>query len=183
MEDFVEKAFPRHLKHGRPLPAGTIKLAVPAGRSSHPYLRKIFFQPPEESGSTVTEAEYEKVEHKWEIDRDTRAIQIVNKMRVVVLLTSSDIKQVAKNSNAAAVVFAVGGDDGKAKPVATGGAIQQDRSRMSGGRVMYVLSHFGKQKSQEDEYTLQNLLINFLLESSQRRLLWGKGNEIRGRRW
>ena len=40
---------------------------------------------------------------------------------------------------------------------------------MTGGRVLYVLSHFGKQKSEDDEYTLQNLLLNFLIEASERR--------------
>ena len=45
---------------------------------------------------------------------------------------------------------------------------------MSGGRVMYVLSHFGKQKSKKDEYALQNLLLNFLLEASERRAHYRK---------
>ena len=40
---------------------------------------------------------------------------------------------------------------------------------MTGGRVLYVLSHFGKQESNEDEYALQNLLINFLVEAADRR--------------
>jgi hypothetical protein len=40
---------------------------------------------------------------------------------------------------------------------------------MQGGRVLYVLSHFGKQVSAQDEYSLQNLLINFLIEANERR--------------
>ena len=40
---------------------------------------------------------------------------------------------------------------------------------MTGGRVLYVLSHFGKQAATSDEYALQNLLINFLVEASERR--------------
>lgn len=51
--------------------------------------------------------------------------------------------------------------------IATGG-FEHDRAHMTGGRVVHVLSHFGKQDSQEDEYTLQNLLLNFLIEASER---------------
>ena len=35
--------------------------------------------------------------------------------------------------------------------------------------VVYVLSHFGKQESTADEHSLQNLLINFLVEANERR--------------
>jgi hypothetical protein len=53
--------------------------------------------------------------------------------------------------------------------VATGGFVQ-DRSQMKGGgRVVHVLSHFGKQQSEQDEFTLQNLLLNFLIEANERR--------------
>jgi len=53
--------------------------------------------------------------------------------------------------------------------VATGGFVQ-DRSQMKGGgRVVHVLSHFGKQQSEEDEFALQNLLLNFLIEANERR--------------
>jgi hypothetical protein len=30
-----------------------------------------------------------------------------------------------------------------------------------------VLSHFGRQESQQDEFALQNLLLNFLLEARE----------------
>lgn len=53
--------------------------------------------------------------------------------------------------------------------VATGG-YEQDRTKMvGGGRVVHVASHFGKQDSKDDEYSLQNLMLNFLLEASERR--------------
>jgi hypothetical protein len=36
-----------------------------------------------------------------------------------------------------------------------------------------VLSHFGKQHSDEDEFSLQNLLLNFLIDSNTARLQRG----------
>ncbi len=38
----------------------------------------------------------------------------------------------------------------------------------AGGAVLHVLSHFGKQKTQDDEFALQNLLLNFILEAHTR---------------
>ena len=56
-----------------------------------------------------------------------------------------------------------------ASVASTGGELSQDRKTMTGGRVVYVLSHFGKQESTADEHSLQNLLINFLVEANERR--------------
>ncbi len=38
------------------------------------------------------------------------------------------------------------------------------------GRVIHVLSHFARQHSKEDSFVLQNLALNFLLESRLRRI-------------
>lgn len=55
------------------------------------------------------------------------------------------------------------------KTVIGTGGFEQDRGKMKrGGRVVHVLSHFGKQQSQDDEYALQNLLLNFLIEANER---------------
>ena len=55
------------------------------------------------------------------------------------------------------------------KSVIGTGGFEQDRRKMKrGGRVVHVLSHFGKQQSQDDEYALQNLLLNFLIEANER---------------
>ena len=34
----------------------------------------------------------------------------------------------------------------------------------------HVLSHFGKQNSEDDEFALQNLMLNFLIEANERRV-------------
>jgi hypothetical protein len=36
-----------------------------------------------------------------------------------------------------------------------------------GGTVLYLLSHFKKQKTEDDAFTLQNLLLNFLIEAQE----------------
>jgi hypothetical protein len=169
MEDFVGKAWGDYVTHGPTRPEETVTVLPKSGMASHPYLRKIFFKAPTETRGTVTETDLAKVDHQWKIDKDTRCIKIVDPARVTVLLVSPELKKYAQGNEAVAVTFAVGGKDGKKPAVASGGQVQQDRGQMSGGRVMYVLSHFGKQKSEEDEYTLQNLMLNFLFEASERR--------------
>jgi hypothetical protein len=94
--------------------------------------------------------------------------------RVVTLLTSPELQKTAGGDDAVAITFGVeptptGGGSKKSAAVATGAELSQDRKTMKGGRVVYVLSHFGKQESTSDEHSLQNLLINFLVEANERR--------------
>jgi hypothetical protein len=150
------------------------------GAGSHPYLRNIFsrLKPKKkgyvEAGGTVAEGpespDFERIDHTWQIDKDSPTIKITGGAKVTTLIYSKDVAAAAKGSDAVAITFVVapkgpGGMD----PVATGAPIEQDRTKMSGGRVLHVMSHFGKQKSQTDEYTIQNLLLNFLIEASERR--------------
>ncbi len=175
MEDFVEKAFGRYIRHGSIRPKDEeIPVVAAPGAMIHPYLKKIFFKgfkPQEEAGGTsvMTESELKEVVHTWKIDKETRTIKIVDPKRVVTILSSPDLEKYAQGDDAVAVTFAVGGKDGRRPGIASGGRIEQDNEKMTGGRVLYVLSHFGKQKSPEDEYSLQNLLINFLIEAYDRR--------------
>ncbi|HKS16577.1 MAG TPA: hypothetical protein VJU16_04640, partial [Planctomycetota bacterium] len=150
------------------------------GAGSHPYLRNIFsrLKPKKkgysDKGGTVAEGpespDFERIDHTWKIDKDSPVIKITGGAKVTVLIYSKDVAAAGKGSDAVAITFVVapkagGGMD----PVATGAPIEQDRTKMSGGRVLHVMSHFGKQKSQTDEYTIQNLLLNFLIEASERR--------------
>jgi hypothetical protein len=95
--------------------------------------------------------------------------------RVVTLLTSPELMKSTKGDDAVAITFAVKpgeatpGGPKKGAPVASGTELSHDRKSMAGGRVVYVLSHFGKQESATDEFSLQNLLINFLVEANERR--------------
>ncbi len=171
MEDFLGKAFPDLVTHGGVRPQDEEVPVLPkAGAATHPYLKKIFFKPPTVKQGTVTETDLEKISHTWKIDKETRTIRIKDPKRVVTLLSSPHLEKYAQGDDAVAVTFLAGkGKEAAAPAVSTGGEVQQDRSKMAGGRVLYVLSHFGKQKSASDEYSLQNLLINFLVEANERR--------------
>ena len=42
------------------------------------------------------------------------------------------------------------------------------RELKPGGRVLHVMSHFGKQQgSKDDTFVLQNLILNFIMESNK----------------
>ncbi|MBI2898855.1 MAG: HEAT repeat domain-containing protein [Planctomycetes bacterium] len=170
MEDFVEKAFPEFVRHGSVRDRDEEVSVVPAaGTMTHPYMKKIFFKgyKPKTGSGTVSEDELKEVVHTWKIDKETRTIKIVDPKRVVTILQSPELEKYASGDDAVAVTFTVGAKDGR-PAVATSGEAVQDRDKLTGGRVLYVLSHFGKQKSAEDEYSLQNLLINFLSEAHGR---------------
>jgi len=150
------------------------------GAGSHPYLRNIFQRLKAKkkaeaaAGGTVAEGpespDFERIDHTWKIDKDSPAIKITGGSKVTVLIYSKDISATVKGSDAVAITFVVAPKAGGGlDPVATGAPIEQDRSKMSGGRVLHVMSHFTKQKSQTDTFTIQNLLLNFMIEASERR--------------
>jgi hypothetical protein len=181
MEDYVQKAFNEYVIIGPIRPKDeTVSVFPKAGSSSHPYLKKIFAAPPREreKGVTITEDELDKIAHSWKIDKETRCIHIKNEKadKVVVLLSSPELKKTTNGDEAVAITWGVdplasGKNAPKKAPsvASTGSELSQDRKTMTGGRVVYVLSHFGKQESTSDEHSLQNLLINFLVEANERR--------------
>jgi hypothetical protein len=177
MEDYVQKAFSEFVIIGSVRPKDeTVAVFPKAGSSSHPYLRKIFSAPPSErqKGMTLTSDDLDKIAHAWKIDKETRTIHVRDAARVVTLLTSPELQKTASGDDAVAITFGVvptptGSGPKKASSVATGAEVSHDRKTMSGGRVVYVLSHFGKQESTSDEHSLQNLLLNFLVEANERR--------------
>jgi hypothetical protein len=173
MEDFVSKLFGDFVMPGGVIPkVETVPVMPKAGQASHPYLKKIFFRPSTATeGFTVTEDDL-RINHTWLIDKETRTIKVRDPKKVVTLLTSPQLEKEYAGDDAGAVTFAVTPEDTKknAKPDPAGlPEISNDRRKMTGGRVLYVLSHFGKQISPDDEYTLQNLLVNFLVEANERR--------------
>jgi len=95
--------------------------------------------PPEE----IPEPEIDVIRHRWKIDAESPTIAVKSK-RVEVLIVSDDLEKEFGNP-AVALTFAV-----------------------KQGRVLHVVSHFGKQNSAHDEATLENILINFLLQVNVR---------------
>ena len=85
------------------------------------------------------EVKLDIVNHKWTIDDESHAIHLKSK-KVRVLISSTQLKK-KTGDGAVAITFAYGK-----------------------GRVMHVLSHFGKQESTQDTATIENLLVNWLME-------------------
>ena len=168
MEEFVQKAFPEFAGPGAVRKEEKVSVLPKAGAATHPYLKKIFFKPTPDLRDTITANDLQKIAQTWKIDNDSKTIKIKDPAKVTVLLTSPELEK-SGGDDAVAITFIVGAKEDKKPAVSTSGEVQQDRSKMSGGRVLYVLSHFGKQESQDDEYSLQNLLVNFLVEANERR--------------
>jgi hypothetical protein len=147
LEELLERAWGGLVQNAGYLTEQTVSVYPQPGNTSHPYLRRIFAKPPKPTGTggTTSEADFETLKHDWKIDPDSPSIQ-VKSSAVKVLLVSPNLEQSNKGNGAVAITF-----------------------KHMKGQVLHVLSHFGKQKSTEDEYALQNLMLNFILEASE---LW-----------
>ncbi len=176
LEELLERVFPQFIVSGPKLDDANVKVFPGPGAASHPYLQGVFhhdkeavivrgksgggartgpYRPPAEVKSYFTPSEY-----KWKIDKDSPAIVVKNKRRVQILLASPELGRMAEGNDALAVTFSPG------------------RSRLS-GKVLHILSHFGKQTTRNSEYGIQNLLLNFLIDANLHRgaLLSRAGNE------
>lgn len=170
LEEILEVGFGDFVKTGAKLNEQNTAIKPEVGMTSHPYLRRMFARIleaklPAEGGSAEPPT-YESVDHVWKIDNESPAIKIVNRGAVNTLLASEEMATKNKVDRAVAILFGVGGS------VDLAGTTTE--AKMRGGRVLHVLSHFGKQKSQRDDYTLQNLLLNFLIECNERWTLPGR---------
>ena len=79
------------------------------------------------------------VDHRWKIDKESPSLDIRSK-KVEVLVDSEELLKMC-GEGAVAITFPV-----------------------KRGRVLHVLSHFGKQSSSDNEATIENILVNFLLQ-------------------
>jgi hypothetical protein len=197
IREVVQAAFPKYVTAGRRKLVKAVVDVIPArGMGTHPYLAGIFepkFVEPwltfggsagevadsgkEEKGEGTTvvavptdepgvvvakeEAAPAKVKHQWVIDDESSPIKIADNSRVLTLLTSGKLqKQSDGDGGAVAAAFRPGSN----VPVAQKGALKG-----TPGVVMAVLSHFGKQDSVEDEFSIQNVLLNFLIDANAAR--------------
>ncbi|MFQ5654946.1 MAG: hypothetical protein ACE5GW_09475 [Planctomycetota bacterium] len=187
--EVLQPLFPKFVTSGSKLKGNTVRIRATRGQTSHPLLRGVFTPPielddfewdrdeeeieeenasytpededdpgdlDEEEGKTgvgegeespesgeIEEPEIRSIRHKWRIDNESPSLKIRSK-KVKVLISSDDLKRQCGDP-AVALTFTVGK-----------------------GRVLHVLSHFGKQNSVQDEATIENLLINFLIEVNVR---------------
>lgn len=171
LEEVLQLAWPTIVKCGAYLKEQDVAVLPKIGSGTHPYLRKIFVKPPSKKtgAGTSVEEDVTKIDHEWHIDQDSPAVFIVDKTKVQTLLFSETVGiQSDKNGSDAVAITFMPGMAGS-PDVASG----QNRETLKGGRVVHVLSHFGKQgqkdAGQKGESTLMNLMVNFLNEASERR--------------
>ena len=93
-----------------------------------------------ESAGEIEDPEIEIVKHTWKIDHESHVIKVKNKKRVLTLITSNELKR-KTGTKEVVILF--------------------DYKR---GHVMHLLSHFGKQNSVQNEATIENLLVNWLMQ-------------------
>jgi hypothetical protein len=134
-------------------------------------------------GNTPLEDPTSAVRYQWQIDDQSPSIKIQNPGAVDVLMISEKLGEVADGDETVAVNFRVGrGKPKRAKkkgrkgPVTGGygGLTGKSKGRgawsetLPGGSVLHVISHFGKQQGSRDStFVLQNLILNFVMESNR----------------
>jgi hypothetical protein len=172
LKELTSKAWPEFVSVGGDLPEREIDYSPVPGQSDPSLLRGVLSQPAGADGAGASMTARRSA--RWKIDNLSPSIVVVAPSRVQVLLASQELKTLAANgANAVAVAFSpgpapapAGGDGGRVRTGGRGRDAAPPAPR--GGLVLHVLSHFGKQQSLTDEFTLQNLLVNFLLEAQDR---------------
>ncbi|MFH0888230.1 MAG: hypothetical protein V1871_03380 [Planctomycetota bacterium] len=182
IEEIIERAFKGTIVHTKYLPGETVPIYAAPGTTLHPYLKYVFELPPSnnpepapetkgkgsETRSVKPEETTYRVNVEWKIDEDSPDLKILKKDIVTALIVSPKLSSEKAQDGYVAVTW--GFSNNKEKIVTTSGdGKTSPYSYASGGRVLHVVSHFGKQKSKLDEFALQNLLLNFLTELSERR--------------
>jgi len=174
INEIIVRAFKGIITSTKYLPEKNVPILPAPGAALHPYLKYVFEaapssssdapdMPEEKSGETrsVKPGEF-RIDAEWKIDEDSPDIKVLKK-DVTVLIMSPKLVTKSNTDGAVAVTFGVSGSN-----IVTTGS-EKGPSYQGGGRVLHVMSHFGHQKSKIDEFALQNLILNFIMELNQRR--------------
>jgi hypothetical protein len=174
LKELTGKAWKDFVEAGPDMtPEREVDYSPAPGQADTSLLRGVLVQPGAHGGSMTAPRS-----SRWKIDNLSPSIRVVDPARVQVLLTSQELRGVANGNGAVAVAFS----PDTVPPGTTPPPVEEPRRgpRTGGGRrgeatpvrrnglVVHVLSHFGKQHDEQDEFTLQNLLVNFLLEAQER---------------
>ncbi|HLD36424.1 MAG TPA: hypothetical protein VJC37_06850 [Planctomycetota bacterium] len=175
INEIIVKAFKGIIASTKFLPAKDVPILPAPGAALHPYLKYVFEAAPSSSSNAPDTSEADKsgetksvkpgefrIDTEWKIDEDSPDIKVLKK-DVTVLIMSPKLVTKSNTDGAVAVTFGVSGSN----IVTTGN--EKGPSYKGGGRVLHVMSHFGHQKSKVDEFALQNLILNFIMELNQRR--------------
>ncbi|MFH1227445.1 MAG: hypothetical protein V1701_06030 [Planctomycetota bacterium] len=189
IEELLERGFKGVIRHSEYLPEKVVKIFPAFGVSTHPYLKGVFDAvqkpvdveegaPPAVPGETLSrKIKSSAGKASWKIDNDSPDLIVVNPGAVTVLIVSPSLKGGTKETGGSplAVTFGYSKEGNPMQVVsaaATGGSgyAGVPMALLKAGRVMHVMSHFGKQKSSDDEFPLQNLIVNFFVELNERKL-------------
>lgn len=175
LQELTARAWPEHLRVGDELSEREVDYSPSPGQTASPLLRGVMGPPPDAEGEAGATRTFAADELRWKVDDLSRAIGVAAPDRVTVLLISEALGKSTGGLGAVAVLFSPGATASTSpKPKAGRRRPKTGRGRKGGdsapqaGIVLHVLSHFGKQLAQRDEMTLQNLLVNFLLEAQAR---------------
>ncbi|RME80853.1 MAG: hypothetical protein D6785_09820 [Planctomycetota bacterium] len=171
----LSRGWPKLVRSGRMLKEQTIGITPARGATAHPYLRGIFGykkkkKKRKDAGNSRKTVErsmdeaFQKVKQVWQIDDESPVLVVLDHRNVTPLIVSEDLRKITGGHDSVCITFGV---PPKGRRPITGRFIGEI-SLMQGGRVLHVVSHFGHQRSQDDEFTIQNLVINFLVEAKQR---------------
>jgi hypothetical protein len=172
IEEVIERAFKGYITHTKFLPEKEVKIVPAPGAALHPYLKYVFEAPPSSSNQTTTSESKPgettsvkqqdfRIDAEWRIDDESPDIKILKKDVVTVLIVSPQLAKENKSEGAVAVTWSY------SKPMIKTGSDKP--TYMPGGKVLHVMSHFGKQRSKLDEFALQNLILNFFMELNEQR--------------
>ena len=171
VKEIIEKCFPSYIKAGQVIRSAELGEAdvVPArGMTTHPYLRGTFEADEVRKRKKKSKRRRGRLRFRWTIDDESWAFDILKKSKVDVLLKSGRLEDYTDGQGAVALAFRPGGSRKTIGRVNKAG---------SPGVVLMILSHFGKQKSQRDEFALQRVLYNFLLDSRRQMRAMGIKDE------
>lgn len=175
LQDLLVTIFPDYVKNGGQTdPADEIFEVYPRkGVNGNRMLKEVFLeteleyqQPGESTDAQSAERNMKKkvFEYKWVVDNLSILIEPVE-AKCETLIVSQELGKKYKKGVVAITFIAGQGDP----PKVVGTGEVDDVPRITGGRVLHILGHFGKQRNQSsDEYSLDKMLLNFLIEAKIR---------------
>lgn len=174
IKEVLDRAFKEVISHNKDSAGQNVSVLPAPGSLIHPYLKGVFEKPvtkiiqasPEETISVKTR-ELKIGEGKWKIDKLSPDIIIEKPQGVTILMVSPELKAIPKDSGALAITFAYG-PQGLIQPTNDESEGYYSPMNKKGGQVLHVVSHFGNQAQPTDEFILQNLLLNFIVEAIER---------------
>ncbi len=172
IKDALLAAFPGYIKAGEMIkpegPALTVDIFAHRGMTGHAFLREVFIKMAKEGGEGRESATRtrEKLAFQWIIDPGTYPI-VYDPAKVVPLVEGPELKEYGPT--AVAVTFLFGATPEEERRFVSTGGVYEDIAKRKAGKVLHVLSHFRAQKTKDDDYAVQNMLLNFLIEARDRK--------------